>query len=67
MLVDEMIELPVQIKGKIRSKIMLPADADEETTRTLALADERIAELVTGMEIRKVIVVPGRIINIIPG
>ena len=67
MLVDSMIELPVQIKGKIRSKIMLPADADEETTRQLALSDERIAELVAGMEIRKVIVVPGRIINIIPG
>lgn len=67
MLVDSMIELPVQIKGKIRSKIMLPADADEDTTRELALADERIAELVEGMEIRKVIVVPGRIINIIPG
>ena len=46
---------------------MLPADADEETTRQLALSDERIAELVAGMEIRKVIVVPGRIINIIPG
>ncbi|MEE2719083.1 MAG: leucine--tRNA ligase [Planctomycetota bacterium] len=67
MLVDSMIEVPVQIKGKIRSKIMLPADADEDTTRELALADERIAELVTGLEIRKVIVVPGRIINIIPG
>ena len=67
MLIDSMIEVPVQIRGKIRSKIMLPADADEDTTRTLALADDRIAELVEGLEIRKVIVVPGRIINIIPG
>ncbi|MBM43883.1 MAG: leucine--tRNA ligase [Phycisphaerae bacterium] len=64
---DELIEMPVQIKGRIRSKVMVSADADEETLREAALADERISELLGDSEIRKVIVVPGRIINIIPG
>ena len=67
MLQESTIELPVQIKGKIRSKIQLPADADEATVKEIALADERIAELLDGSEIRKIIVVPGRIVNIIPG
>jgi len=66
MLQESMVELPVQIKGKTRSKILLPVDADEATVRDAALADERIAELLAGAEIRKVIVVPGRIVNIIP-
>ncbi|MDG2200605.1 MAG: leucine--tRNA ligase [Phycisphaerales bacterium] len=66
MLQESMVELPVQIKGKTRSRILIPADADEETARNIALADERIIELLEGSDIRKVIVVPGRIVNIIP-
>ena len=43
MLVDETIELPIQVKGKVRSKISVAADADEEAIQTAALADPRIA------------------------
>ncbi|MCH2132679.1 MAG: leucine--tRNA ligase [Phycisphaerales bacterium] len=67
MLVDDTVELPVQIKGKVRSKISVAADADEKTVQEIALADPRIAELVADENIRKVIVVPGKIVNIITG
>ncbi|MEE3002616.1 MAG: leucine--tRNA ligase [Planctomycetota bacterium] len=67
LLKEQMIEMPVQIKGRIRSKIVVAADADEETLREAALSDDRIVDLLGDAEILKVIVVPGRIINIIPG
>ena len=65
MLVDDEIEVPVQILGKLRSKIVVPADADETTMRETALADPRIAELIAGKTVRKVVVVPGRLVNIV--
>ena len=65
LLVDDEIEIPVQILGKLRSKITVPADADESTMRERALADERIAKLIEGKTVRKVIVVPGRLVNIV--
>ncbi|MGC4934429.1 leucine--tRNA ligase [Gordonia sp. DT30] len=64
-LVDESVEIAVQVKGKVRSRITVPADADEATLRAAALADEKIVELLDG-EPRKVIVVPGRLVNIVP-
>jgi len=65
LLVDDEIEIPVQIKGKVRSRITVAADADDATLEAAALADERIQELLGGAEIRKVIVVSGRLVNII--
>ncbi len=65
LLVDDEIEIPVQIKGKIRSRIMVPAGADEAALEAASLADTRIQELLAGAEVRKVIVVPGRLVNII--
>ncbi|MCK8613859.1 leucine--tRNA ligase [Gordonia sp. C13] len=65
-LVEDTIEIPVQVKGKVRSRITVAADADEDTLRTTALADEKIAALLDGAEPRKVIVVPGRMVNIVP-
>jgi leucyl-tRNA synthetase len=64
-LVDESIEIVVQILGKVRGKVMVPADADEKAVEAAALADERIAELIAGKTVRKVIVVPGRLVNIV--
>lgn len=66
MLVDDSIELPVQIKGKVRGRVLVPADADAGAVEAIALADEHIASLLDGAAPRKVIVVPGKIINIIP-
>jgi len=64
-LVEDSIEIPIQVKGKVRSRITVPVDADEQTVRAIALADEKIVALLDG-EPRKVIVVPGRMVNIVP-
>ena len=64
-LLEDTIEIPIQVKGKVRSRIQVAADADEVTIREAALADEKIAALLDG-EPRKVIVVPGRMVNVVP-
>ena len=65
-LVEDTVEIPVQVKGKVRSRITVAADADEDTVRATALADEKIVAILDGAEPRKVIVVPGRMVNIVP-
>lgn len=65
MLVDDEVEIPVQILGKVRAKITVPADADEKTVEAAALASDRIAALLEGKTVRKVIVIPGRLVNIV--
>ena len=66
MLRNDSIEYPVQLKGKVRAKITMPADADAAAVEAAALADDRIAALLDGTPPRKVIVVQGKIVNIIP-
>jgi leucyl-tRNA synthetase len=65
MLTDDEIELPVQIMGKVRGKVSVPADADQKTVEDIALADDRVREQIAGKTVRKVIVVPGKIVNIV--
>jgi leucyl-tRNA synthetase len=62
---EDEIEVPIQVNGKLRSKVTAPAGIDEETLRKTALADERIRELTAGKTVRKVIVVPGKLVNIV--
>jgi len=64
---DDTIEMPVQIMGKVKARVSVPADADKDTIEKLALADERVQALLEGKTVRKVIVVPGKIVNIIAG
>jgi len=59
------VEVPVQMNGKLRSKVMVPVGADETATKAAALADERIQELLKGMTIKKAIVVSGRLVNLV--
>ncbi|HMP16746.1 MAG TPA: class I tRNA ligase family protein, partial [Gemmatales bacterium] len=59
------IEVPVQINGKLRSRIMVPAGADLDTCKSTALADERVQELLEGKTIVKAIVVPGKLVNFV--
>jgi leucyl-tRNA synthetase len=61
----EEIEVPVQINGKLRSKITVPADTNQAGLQAAALADARIRELLEGKQVRKVIVVPGKLVNIV--
>jgi leucyl-tRNA synthetase len=65
MLVDDEITIPVQVMGKLRSKITMPKDADNKSMEEAALADEKIVAFLQGKQIRKVIVVPGRLVNIV--
>lgn len=64
-LVQDKVELMVQVNGKLRSKVSVSADADNKTIETLALTDENVIRFTEGKEIRKVIVVPGRLVNIV--
>ena len=59
------IEVPVQINGKVRARLTVPAGIDEETLKAAALADERVCEALKGKTVRKVIVVPGKLVNIV--
>ena len=63
--VDDVIELPVQISGKVRGKIVLAKDADLETARKLVDADENISKYTEGKTVVKEIYVPGKIYNIV--
>ena len=65
MVVDATVELPVQINGKVRSRITVAADAAQDDIIAAALADEKIAELVEGKNLIKKIVVPGRLVNLV--
>jgi leucyl-tRNA synthetase len=61
------IEVPVQINGKLRAKLTVPADSDDETLKAMALADERVRAQIEGKTIRKIIVVPKKLVNIVVG
>ncbi len=61
---DDMVEIVVQVNGKVRERLTVAADASEESVRTSAFASERIAEWVNGKEIAKVTYVPGRLLSI---
>jgi len=65
LLVDDTVEVPVQINGKVRGRVDVATDADAATIEAAALADDKIAALVDGAAPKKVIVVPGRMVNIV--
>ena len=64
-LVQDKIELMVQVNGKLRSKVSVAADLSKDEIEALALADENVQKFTEGKEVRKVIVVPGRLVNIV--
>lgn len=64
-LVDDEIEIVVQINGKIRDRIFVPADCDKEELEQRAMASEKVQKQLAGKTIRKVIVVPKRLVNIV--
>jgi leucyl-tRNA synthetase len=63
--IDDSIEMPVQINGKVRSVIAVPNDADKDTILSIVKADEKISQALDGKSIVKEIVIPGKIINIV--
>jgi leucyl-tRNA synthetase len=64
-LVQDVIDVVVQVNGKLRGRVRVAADADEETVRTAALADPNVQKWTEGKPIRKVIVVKGKLVNVV--
>ena len=64
-LVDDTVEYPVQVNGKVRGRVVVAADADQDTLKAAALADEKVQAFLAGAAPRKVIVVAGRLVNLV--
>ena len=64
-LVESSIEMVVSINGKVRDRVKLSLDTPKEEVINLAMAAEKIKDLVAGKEIKKVIVVPNKLVNIV--
>jgi leucyl-tRNA synthetase len=62
---EEEIEIPIQVNGKLRSKIVVSADADQNTIQQTAQSDEKLKAAIRGKQIVKVIVVPGKLVNVV--
>jgi leucyl-tRNA synthetase len=62
---EDTVEVPVQVNGKLRSRVVVAAEADAAAIEAAARADERTAELLAGKQIAKVIVVPGKLVNFV--
>jgi leucyl-tRNA synthetase len=62
---EDEVEMAVQVNGRIRARITVPADATEEQIKAAALADEKVQAAIAGKEIVKVLVVKGRLVNIV--
>jgi leucyl-tRNA synthetase len=67
LLVDDEVEIPVQVNGKLRARVRVAAGADDIAHEAAARADERIAALLDGATVRKVVIVPGRLVNFVVG
>jgi leucyl-tRNA synthetase len=61
----EELEIPVQVNGKLRSRVVVAPDITEDDLRTIALADSKLQSQIEGRQIVKVIVVPGRLVNVV--
>ncbi|WP_461123681.1 leucine--tRNA ligase [Saccharothrix stipae] len=64
-LVEDTVEYPIQVNGKVKARVVVPASASADQVEAAALADEKVAELLNGGTPRKVIVVPGRLVNVV--
>ena len=65
LLVESVIEIPVSVNGKMRDVIKVAADADNATIEALAKASEKVQQFMEGKTIKKVIVVPKKMVNIV--
>ena len=62
---EDEVTLVVQVNGKVRDRLVVPVDIADETAREMALASEGALRFTEGKTVRKVIVVPGRLVNIV--
>lgn len=61
----DVVDMVVQVNGKLRSRIRVAADADQEAIRELALNDDNVRRFITGKHVERVIVVPNRLVNVV--
>ncbi len=62
---EDKLEYPVQVNGKLRARIHVAATAGEEEVRAKALADEKVIQHLAGLQVKKIIVVPGKLVSIV--
>jgi leucyl-tRNA synthetase len=62
---EKKVELAVQVNGKVRDRIVVDADADDESVKAVALGNEKVIAAMAGKTPRKVIVIKGRLVNIV--
>jgi leucyl-tRNA synthetase len=62
---QEQLEIPVQVNGKVRSRVVAALDVGDDDLRAAALADEKVRVAIAGHEVVKVIVVPQRLVNVV--
>ena len=67
LLVEDTLEIPVQVNGKLRDVIRVPANADNATVEAAAKASEKVQQFIAGKTIKKIIVVPKKLVNIVMG
>ena len=65
MAAEEVITLVVQVNGKLRDRLEVPVDISAEKAKEMALASEGAQRYLEGLEVKKVIYVPGRLVNIV--
>jgi leucyl-tRNA synthetase len=66
-LVEDTVEVAVQVNGKVRAQVRVPADADAAALEAAARADEKVAGYIDGKTVRRVVAVPGRLVNFVLG
>ncbi len=66
-LVADEVTVIVQVNGKVRDKILMPVNLDKAETEKMVLAQPKIAEILTGKEVKKVVVVPNKLVNVVVG
>jgi len=64
-MVDDEIEIVIQINGKVKTKFMFPADSNKDALEQIAIDDSQVKEQIDGKTVRKIIAVPGKLVNIV--
>ncbi|MBB6445768.1 leucine--tRNA ligase [Bacillus benzoevorans] len=62
---DDEVEIVIQINGKVKAKLMVPADTNKDALEQIAMGDDKVKTQIDGKTVRKVIAVPGKLVNIV--
>ena len=65
-LIQDTISIVIQVKGKVRGSLQVPAEADKETLESMALSSDVAKKWLEGAQPKRVIVVPGKLVNLVP-